>query len=322
MTAAPRDAWILTEGLAGTEAPCRGLARALGIEPTLKRVRVRRLWRVLPAWAWLRPFAALAAGSDRLAPPWPELLISSGNAVAPLALAIGRASGGTTRLVHVQTPKSGRARFDLVIAPRHDGIDGPNVLVTRANLHGIDAAALDAARPVWAPVLAGLPRPLLVLLCGGDNGRFVLTPARVAALCDELVQRMRHEGLGLAVTTSRRTGAAQAALLRDRLVPAGAYVWDGAGPNPYLGLLAHADAIAVTQDSVSMLSEAIGTGKPVFWVPLDGHSRRLQRFVDGLTADGVLRSWPAADQALPSWCPAPPDDTARAAAEIRRRFGW
>ena len=86
--------WILTEGLAGTEAPCRGLARALGIDPVIKRIRLRRPWDWLPGQFWIRPFAALAPDGDSLVPPWPELVISSGNAAAPLALAIQRASGG------------------------------------------------------------------------------------------------------------------------------------------------------------------------------------------------------------------------------------
>ena len=87
-------------------------------------------------------------------------------------------------------------------------------------------------------------------------------------------------------------------------------------------MLALADAIAVTQDSVSMISEALGTGKPVYWIPLAGRSRRLQRFVDLLTEQGLLRRFPDDDAPLATWSYAPPDDTVRAAAEIRRRFGW
>jgi mitochondrial fission protein ELM1 len=319
---AARETWILTEGLAGTEAPCRGLARALGREPVIKRVKVRQPWDSLPGRLWLRPLDAPTADSDSLAPPWPELLISSGNVAAPLAAAIRRASAGATRVVHVQNPKMNLAAFDLVIAPRHDAISGPNVIVTRGTLHALAPGALDAAKTQWADVFARLPRPLLAFLCGGSNGRFELTPASVGAICTDLRTRMARDGIGLAATASRRTGAACTALLRAELAPAGAYVWDGEPPNPYLGLLAHADIVAVTQDSVSMISEALGTGKPVYWLPLEGRSRRLQRFVDSLTEEGVLRRWPAPAARLETWSYEPPDDTARAAAAIRARFGW
>jgi mitochondrial fission protein ELM1 len=90
-------------------------------------------------------------------------------------------------------------------------------------------------------------------------------------------------------------------------------------PNPDLGLLALADAIVVTQDSVSMISEALATAKPVYWWPMRGHSRRLQLFVDTITRDGLARRF---DGRIESWRYVPSDDTARAAAEIRRRFGW
>jgi mitochondrial fission protein ELM1 len=38
-----------------------------------------------------------------------------------------------------------------------------------------------------------------------------------------------------------------------------------------------------------------------------------------LTQDGITRPF---DGQFATWTYAPPDDTARAAAEIRRRFGW
>ena len=52
---------------------------------------------------------------------------------------------------------------------------------------------------------------------------------------------------------------------------------------------------------------------------LAGESRRLRRFHQMLTHDGITRPF---DGQFATWAYAPPDDTARAAAEIRRRFGW
>src|SRR5882672_11955998 len=123
-----RTCWIVTPGEAGFESQGRGLAEALGLTPVLKRVRVRAPWRWLPGWLWPRPLSALHPQSDPLAPPWPDLVISCGKVAAPLGAAIRRASGGGTRAVHIQKPTVALREFDLVVAPRHDRVQGPNVV--------------------------------------------------------------------------------------------------------------------------------------------------------------------------------------------------
>ena len=109
---------------------------------------------------------------------------------------------------------------------------------------------------------------------------------------------------------------AQAALAAIR--PLGGWMWDVTGENPYFGLLALADAIIVTEDSVSMVSEAAATSAPVLLAPLPGRSRRIRLFNDLLIRDGRVR--PFAGR-LETWAAAPLDDTPMAGAEIRRRLG-
>jgi mitochondrial fission protein ELM1 len=314
-----RTCWIITEGHAGMEAQCRGLADALGLTPTIKRVRVRLPWDALPNRLWFRPLAAPTTDSDKLVPPWPDLVISCGNVGAPLAAAIRRESGGFTRAVHIQDPKMDGRHFDLIIAPRHDGITGDNVMSSAAAIHPVTADKLvDGARR-WKAALAHLPRPMTAVLIGGSNRRHRLTPAVATRLVDDLARLARATGGSLAITPSRRTGAEIEAIIRERLKDAPAFIWDGRGDNPYFGLLALADAIVVTEDSVSMASEAIATGKPVYIAALAGQSRRLRRFHRMLMDDGITRPF---DGQFATWTYSPPDDTARAAAEIRRRFGW
>jgi len=93
------------------------------------------------------------------------------------------------------------------------------------------------------------------------------------------------------------------------------YFWNGSSENPYIGLLAHADALVVTGDSVNMLSEAASTGKPVHVVGLEGGSAKFRRFHDLFRRAGIARAFTGA---IERWSYRPPDDTERAAAEIRR----
>jgi mitochondrial fission protein ELM1 len=107
-------------------------------------------------------------------------------------------------------------------------------------------------------------------------------------------------------------------ILRDVLEPRGAWIWDGQGENPYFGMLACADAIIATADSVSMVSEAVATSVPVFLVRLPGKSGRIGAFMDALVADGRVRDFAGK---LELWDTGPLDDTAMAGAEVRRRLG-
>jgi hypothetical protein len=303
-------AWALTEGAAGMRNQAVGLIEAMGLDAVVKDVPVRAPWDWLPGRLWPVP---LHAPRDRpmLAPPWPDLVVSCGNVGAPLAAAIRRATNGATRAVHVTHPKMGPAAFDLVVAPAHDGLAGPNVIVTRTQLHRVTPARLAEARAAWAPRFAHLRRPLVGVLVGGRNGRHRLDATVAKALAHQLLALEA----GLIVTLSRRTPADAADRFRARL---GDAVWDGAGENPYFGILACADALVVTEDSVAMLSEAAATAAPLLIARLPGRSRRLAAFRDGLVAAGRARLF---DGTLPTWPVTPLDDTPAAAAEVSRRLG-
>ena len=105
----------------------------------------------------------------------------------------------------------------------------------------------------------------------------------------KLDQLAREEGAGFVITPSRRTDAEARAVIRDfaRRQPQ-TWLWDGQNDNPYFGILALSDALIVTEDSVSMVSEALVTGKPVATVPLEGHARRHKIFIDNLRAKGAI----------------------------------
>ena len=109
------ECWIVTDGKAGMENQCLGLARALGVEPTVKRIAPRVPWRYLPPQLWLAPLRALGPESDTLAPPWPDLAIGSGRlSVAPM-LALKRASPKTVT-VQIQNPTVAPSRFEFWVA--------------------------------------------------------------------------------------------------------------------------------------------------------------------------------------------------------------
>lgn len=303
---------ILTEGFAGLEAQAVGLAERAGVVATRRTIRAGLPWRWLPAAAWPAPLLAVGGLVDL-----PEgLVLTVGGTGGAVGAALRRHRG--RRVVQIQNPRLALERFDLVVANRHDEISGPNVLLTRNALHRVTPSVLAAARELWEPRLAGLARPLVAVLVGGSNGRFRLGPAEAKTLADGLAQMMRADRVGIALTPSRRTGTEVRSVLEQTLRPLGGWVWDMQGENPYLGLLACADAIVVTSDSVSMVSEAAATGVPVMVAQLPGRSRRIGLFLRDLVDAGRIRTF---NGRLEDWDATPLDDTGAVADELCRRLG-
>jgi mitochondrial fission protein ELM1 len=309
--------WVVTDGKAGMENQCVGLAQALGLEPVVKRVRLRAPWRQLSPFLRIGNRFAAGPDGDPVGPPWPDLLIATGRSSIAPSLAARKLSRGRTFTVQIQDPQISPANFDLVVVPRHDRLRGPNVVATRGALHHVTPAKLAAAAERFGPALAHLPRPRVAVLVGGDNGVYRMTPAIAATLADRLAELCTRHGAGLMVTPSRRTGAENEAALRERLAGLPAVVWNMEGENPYFGYLGLADHVVVTCDSVSMASEAASTGKPVYVVDLEGGSAKFRAFHADLRADGITR--PFAGE-LASWGYEPLDDTRLVAEEIRRRL--
>jgi mitochondrial fission protein ELM1 len=287
-----------------------GLAEAVGFPFIEKRLTIRFPWAYLPPRLWLFPFAA-AHHRSNLAPPWPQLVIGCGRNAAMPALAIRRASGGHTVAVQIQDP--GIGEFDLSVVPEHDGLRGPRVIVTRGAVHRVTPSLLAAERRRF-PALAAMSRPILSVLIGGTNKAYRLTLPRMREIADAVGEILRNRGGSALVTPSRRTGAAGIALLRTRLNGLPAVIWDGAGENPYFAFLALADAFLVTADSVSMISEAAATGKPVHVLGLNGGNAKFLRFHAVMRAAGVTRPFTGE---IESWSYPIPDDTARAGAAVR-----
>ena len=313
----PPRVWAVHDGRIGITNQVLGLAEAVGWPVEERRIDVRFPWRHLAPQLWPRPLAALSPASDRLGPPWPDLLVGCGRLTAAPAAAVRKASGGRTFVVQIQDPKLSPSRFDLLVVPEHDRLRGANVLVTRGAVHRVTPERLKDAASRFAPRFENLPRPLIAVLIGGNNKAYRLTTRRLAELAEQLAGLARH-GAGLLVTPSRRTGPAGECLLREALAGLPARIWDGGGDNPYFGYLALADAILVTEDSVSMTSEAASTGKPVYVISLEGAgSQKFRQFHASLRSAGVTRPF---EGEVERWTYEPLDDTARAAAEIQRRM--
>ena len=74
------------------------------------------------------------------------------------------------------------------------------------------------------------------------------------------------------------------------------------GRNPYLGLLAWADHLLVTADSINMVSEASAVGKPLYVVQPSKTHRRFRHFHEHMLAIKRTRVWNGVLEQPGLWC--------------------
>ncbi|MDF3025437.1 MAG: hypothetical protein K0R10_2798, partial [Alphaproteobacteria bacterium] len=211
----PITCWIITEGITGTENQCIGVAEAMGITPLVKRVKLRFPWKQLSPWLSWGHDKALAADSDPIAPPYPDLVIASGRKSIGIAAHIRRESRGKTFVVQIQDPRIDPKNFDLVVVPQHDPTRGDNVLVTKAGLHRVTADKLAAAKEKYQQHYSNIPHPRVAVLIGGSSKAHTMTPENAKLLAVQLLHLAESPNIGLLVTASRRTGEENSKLLRD-----------------------------------------------------------------------------------------------------------
>lgn len=293
------ECWVITDHAAGNQRQALALAEQLGL-PTRHLILEPR-----PPWSWFAPrllpgmrHALSQAQREQFAAPWPRLAIGCGRAAAMFTRRLRTLSGGRCYTVQILNPRIDPAHWDTVIAPRHDRLDGPNVLHTLGSLHAVDAAWLEDGRES-CPTLVDLPRPRVGVLLGGLRKGMPFDAAYTQQLAEHLLARYRLEGGSLLVLASRRTPRASVEMMRNMLGDIPGLIWAGRddGRNPFPGVLGWADRLVVTPDSVNMISEACAVGCPVHTFVTAPLPAKIERFHRALHEAGLLHDL---DEAAPA----------------------
>jgi mitochondrial fission protein ELM1 len=314
---------VITDGRAGNVRQARALAAAMGFEDAPHLALVPHA-----PWRWMAPRvapgSAMAYGrafSNALSSP-PAVAIGCGRQAA-LATRLLRARGA--RVVQILDPRMPASQWDVVVAPEHDGLAGDNVVALVGSLNPVDDAWLAEAHAAFS-ILAPLAQPRVALLLGGESD-YVPGYDAVTLTHDlhRLADALRRDGGTLLATTSRRTPGTWCDALRaqSRDIPglrwfAPTHAGFDDAENPYPGLLAWADRIVCTADSVNMLSEACATRAPVHVLGSERVRGRLQQFHAALRARGRVST--LADFDAPTAAIEPLRETSRVAGQVLARL--
>lgn len=305
---------LITDGKAGDLAHAMGVAEALAalrpVEIEERRVAPR------PPLVWIMPWG-FPDPRDRgaHAPPYPDIAIATGRRTVTSLRALKRRSPGTFT-VFLKDPYTGPQTADFIWVPAHDKLRGENVLVTVTSPHRLTPERLAAAQAAMPAALGDLPTPRVAVLLGGSSREIDFTQADIDRF-GALLRPLARSGAGLMVTPSRRTSPALIAAVKAATHGCPAWIWDGTGDNPYLAMLAVADAFVVTGDSVNMVGEALSRGKPVMAFRLARLPAKHNAFLDALVRDGAVANF---DGRLETGASPPLNSTPVIAQALLRRF--
>lgn len=234
-----------------------------------------------------------------------DMVVSCGSSLAGVNLLISKENGAKSIAVMRPGVFSPR-RFDLVIAPKHDRISGKfkNIAITEGALNTIDDSTIQEAGRALINN-AGLniqpDKKYLGILLGGDAKDYGLNIEAARNIFKALKSFYEKNGWEILLTTSRRTSGKIEKLVRDEfsaypycrlMIIANEKNIDRAVP----GILALSSALIVSPESISMISEAASSGKPVFVFDTEGiRDKRHRRFLENLKAGGYISCISASD---------------------------
>lgn len=279
----PRVVWRFSDGKPGHDNQSLGLVdaleRRLAIEvydvPVFKQAGI---WRDLLT----RRFCAGTLLSD----PW--LMVGAGHATHLPMLTARRARGG--KVVVIMSPDLPKSLFDLCLIPDHDSPSvQPNVLVTRGSLNRMRRLALTESRQ-------GL------IMIGGPSKHYQWDHQAVANQISRIIRFSPNRHWTL--TTSRRTPPGFVGHVREQVFNGNMHFhvasWSETSAQWIAGRLAHASSVWVTEDSVSMVYEALTAGCAVGLLAVPPRGR-------GRVVNGMQRLQ-ASQQVTPfsDWCAGKP----------------
>jgi mitochondrial fission protein ELM1 len=196
------------------------------------------------------------------------MVISCGSSLAAVNLVIKRETGAKS--VVIMKPPYPSKRFDLVIAPKHDKIRPlKNVFVTRTSPSLITEEYLKKFSEPFLKMLSGVNGSRRIgFLVGGDTDKVKFSKEYFKRFVGSLEKYSVDSGSVVLATSSRRTPewadeVLKTAFKGNQNCPLLVIANESNPPGVVGGILGLSDLIVVSGESMSMVSEAVSSGKPV-----------------------------------------------------------
>ena len=254
--------WIVTDAKPGH------INQSLGLAEALKRQVPNLNWQEIPAMSmWQAIRFALKQNKNTLKP---DLIIGAGHRTHLTLLLLSKIM--TVASIVLMKPSLPNSWFDLVIIPEHDSPgDHTNIIASKGALNRVQAGRKESNTGLF--------------LIGGPSKHFGWDPQALSATVQSIVQ---ESPLDWELTTSRRTPEGTLTKLQPI---------ENIEINPYSKtdsnwlptMLSKTEVCWVTEDSVSMIYEALSAGCQVGLIKIPHvKESRLTIGIEKLEQSGYL----------------------------------
>ena len=304
---------LLTEGLHGMISQVEGLAKALDMDYFHEKVELNSPWNLVPPS--LTPKKKFIF-KNQINKEY-DVIISCGRKSVIPSIVLKKNSNKKIVNIHIQNPKVSLENFDIIVAPDHDSLNGPNVLISKGAIHYLTLDEIEKAKDYLVSKIEK-QKEVVTLILGGPTKYYNYDNESMIQIFSKINKQIIEKNMQLIIIPSNRTPEkiiqfAKEYFNKNRLII------DNVDKQAYLSSLALAKYIIVTCDSTSMISEAALTGKPIYvaMIPSMKNDKRFKKFRDLLESMNIIRKL---EDDLDTWNYEKLDETNRIAKQIKEKL--
>lgn len=291
--------WILQDNIPGAYNQAVALAEMMGWSFESKPIHYKKISKLPNILNPLNKVNIIKNFSELAQEPAPKIIISAGRKAAIVALQLKKHFNDKVKIIQIMHPNTKLSNFDIIILPYHDRKTfthyTENILFIDGAICHLDEKKIKDEMKSWKAKLSPSKKPIVSVIIGGNSKHCHFKEAHIKDFVKSIISNAKHLNAKLLISTSRRTPVelTKALLkhLKSNKLDYFFYEYSQDSPNPYLAMLGYANYIITTADSISMNSEAISTGKPVYIYHPEGmvKSYKITRFLHELLFQDMAR---------------------------------
>ena len=274
---------LLTEGMHGMISQVEGLARALDLDFIHEKIVLNNFWKLLPPR--ITPISSFVF-KNKIEQNF-DIVISCGRKSVIPSIFLKK-KNPKLFTIHIQNPKVDSKNFDAVIAPRHDSYYGSNVYSSEGAIHYITYEEIQAAKNYLSSKIKS--NKIVSIILGGPNKYYSFSKEQLMEIFQSIRSTFIMNGYETIIVPSMRTPKTIIELAKKEMGKFG-HVVDRVDKQAYLSAYALAKYVVVTCDSISMISEAAASGKPIYVAHMKPkrYNYRFKRFYKLFEDLGIIK---------------------------------